>query len=737
MGSVSPTLGGIIMIISIAAGRPTIAAAAALLAGTSAIAQTAPTARGEQARPQQVVVTGSRPQVIDLPDRLSFNVANDLGAQTGSLADALRNVPGVEVDLEGRVSLRGDPGVTILVDGRPSALLRGEGRGDALQSMPANQIERVEVITNPSAAFSPEGSGGVINLVSRKARNSGTSGTVRGAIGPKGRGNASINGAVTRPGLTLTGEAGFRRFTNDVDVEQQRERILPLTGAILSSRQTAEYENVAMAGNARVGVEHDLDKTNRVSADLSYRKNQVKSDRREDYAGNAVELAFGRVSDIDMGQRVASLRSSWRHSLSGKDHEFSAEVELDRGGLKRRIIGENFAPAQPSTFERIHNDADRSDSRLKLDYKKPLGDGRSMNIGYEAEMSDAEFEFRGARGFDPDGLIEVAGLTNDFDYRQVVQGLFATFQLNAGGWEFQPGLRAEHVQLDLVQRTDDERFDQDNLRLYPTLHVGRALGKNHKLRASYSRRIQRPSPLELNPYVFYVDPRNLRRGDPRLKPETTDAFELSWQYRKDATFLSLTGFYRRSKDGFTDIVEALGDGVLLTRRANLSTNSRLGADAIINGRIGKTLNYNLSGTVQRVELDPDGAGGFERVSDVVALARANLTWQPTAKDYLQLNGNYSGRQLLPQGYRSAGGILNFGYRRKVNEKLSLLLTGQNVLDSAKQTVVIRAPFIRDRLEQRVRGRIVMLGLSYNFGGNGKARKDPGFDFDPSATAVGQ
>lgn len=141
---------------------------AALLSGTSALAQASPPpasgSGSEQSRPQprqgqSIVVTGTRPQVIDAPDRLSFNVANDLGAQSGSLADALRNVPGVEVDLEGRVSLRGDQGVTILVDGRPSAMLRGEGRGDALMSMPANNIERVEVITNPSAAMSPEGIG--------------------------------------------------------------------------------------------------------------------------------------------------------------------------------------------------------------------------------------------------------------------------------------------------------------------------------------------------------------------------------------------------------------------------------------------------------------------------------------------------------------------------------------------------------------------------------------------------
>jgi outer membrane receptor protein involved in Fe transport len=720
----------------------TVSLMATLLCGTAAWAQAAPGARQQQKQQRpadkasEVTVTGSRPAVIDLPDRLSFNVANDLGAQTGSLADALRNVPGVEVDLQGGVSLRGDPGVTILIDGRPSAMLRGEGRGDALLSMPANQIERVEVITNPSAAFSPEGSGGVINLITRKARATGTSGTARVTAGPDG-GGLSLNAARTSPGLTLSGEAGMRRFHNEIEVEQQRERIDPVAGANLTSRQESRYRNKATSANARVAVEHDLDKNNRVTGDVTYRTGGVDSKRRERYTGNDTVAGFERHSDTDVANNVTSLRSSWRRTLPGKEHSFVAELEADRGKFERRVDGENVASTQPSLFERIDTNGKRADTRLKLDYKKPLGEERSLNVGYEGELSDAKFEFRGARGGAPGALLVLPGLTNDFDYRQMVHALFGTYQLSAGRWDFQPGLRIEQVDLGLRQRTDDMRFEQDYLRFYPTLHVGRSLTERTKLRASYSRRIQRPNPLELNPYLFYIDPQNQRRGNPLLKPETTDAFEVSAQYRKDSSFLSLTGFYRRSKDGFTDVIEALGDGVLLSTRANLGSNTRLGADAIVNGRIGKKLNYNLSATLQRVELDPGGLGGLGRRSDVTASGRANFTWQPTAKDYFQLNGNYSGKQLLPQGYRLAGGILNLGYRRKVNDRLSLLLTGQNILDSAKQEVVIRTPILRDRLEQRVSGRIFMAALSYNFGGANRKPKEPAFDFDPGATSVGQ
>jgi outer membrane receptor protein involved in Fe transport len=719
-----------------------------MLAASPAAAQTAPASGqpGQQSQPpsqpgargQTVTVTGSRPQVIDAPDRLSFNVANDLGAQTGSLADALRNVPGVEVDLEGRVSLRGDPGVTILIDGRPSGQLRGEGRGDALLAMPANGIERVEVITNPSAAMSPEGSGGVINLVTKKQRQAGTTGTVRANAGLEGRGSVSLNLARTRPGLTVTGEASYRRFTNEIIVTQERERFLA-GGGILASRQEQFHDNVAQGGNGRFGVEYDLDKTNRLTGEISYRRNQLDSDRYERFIGNAAELGFTRFSDQEMQQRILGLRSSWRKTLPGKEHSFSVDLQHDTGGMNRLLEGRITPAAGAVIFERIDNDIDRNETRLKADYKKPLGDARSLNLGYEFEGSNADFDFTGARGGAPNTLVQQANLTNAFDFSQDVHALYGTAQVSTGKWEFQPGLRLEQVGLDLFQRTDNARFEQDYFRIYPTLHIGRALSERTKLRASYSRRIQRPGPFELNPYTFYVDARNIQRGNPNLKPEVTDAFETSLQYRKDATFISLTGFYRRSRDMFTEILQTLPDGVLLTTRANLGRGSRLGADAIINGRLSKALNYQLSGTVQRIELDPRGiAGTFGKVSGVVASVRGSVNFQPSPKDFLQLSGNYQGKQLIPQGYRLGGGVVNVGYRRKINDQLSLLVTGQNILDSARQEIVIRTPSFRDRLKFKVRGRAVLLGLAYNFGqGNGRKRQDDRFDFDPSAGSVGQ
>ncbi|HEX8535321.1 MAG TPA: TonB-dependent receptor, partial [Allosphingosinicella sp.] len=674
------------------------------------------------------VVTGTRSEVVGSSDRTSFNIANDLQVQTGTVADALRAVPGVEVDLQGRVSLRGDPGVTILIDGRPSAMLRGENRGDVLLSMPAGNIERVEVITNPSAAMSPEGSGGVINLVSKQVRKDSRYGSVRATVGGEGRGALSLSGTHSGGGLTVSGDLGFRRMTGDASGTQDRVRLNPAGGTV-TSRQETELETANFGGMARVGVDYDLDKANRLSTELSYRAISGDIDRTDAFVSSIPAASYNRVSDLDLYQRSASGRVSWRRTLPGKEHEFVADLEVEKGKLRRELEAVTDFAAAPDSYERIRNAGGRADYNLKLDYKRPMGEDASLNLGYQANRTESDFENAGARGPGFGALVPVAGLTNDFDYDQTVHAWFGTYRFQTGKLETQLGLRLEQVETLLNQITDQVVVRNDYFRAYPTLHLGYQLSKTEQLRGSYSRRIQRPSPQDLNPYTIYIDPQNVRRGNPFLRPEVTDSFELALQHRKAGTFYSLTGFYRRSRGGVTDIVSDIGGGVFLTTRDNLATAERVGVELVANGKLSKTLSYNAFGSLLWQEIDSRQAGGFGPRSGTTGTARVNLSWQPTPKDFFQLNAVYAGKQILPQGYRRSGAILNLGYRRKVNEKLSFLVTGQDVLDSARQVSVFETPTLRDRFVQRGTGRMVLFGLAYNLGtATGKRRQEPGFEF---------
>lgn len=688
-------------------------------------------AAGEPGR--EVVITGQQDATRTEADRTSYDVSKDLQVQSGTLADALRAVPGVDVDLEGRVSLRGDSGVTILIDGRPSALLRGDSRGDALNSMPAGQIERVEVISNPSAAMSPEGSGGVINLVTRRTRPNARFATVRGNVGTMGRGSLSVNGAISGKKLTLTGDAAYRRFRGEADSQLDRVRI-DSSGTAVATRQESQMNMAMSMRAARIAADYTLDPNNKLTAEFGYRGGQ-QDVHREDVSVSQLALSdFDRVSDMTMKMDSVSGRAGWRRTLAGRGHELAIDFEIEQSSQRRRITGVTDYAAAPTAFERISNEVDRTDREAKIDYKRPIGDAATLNLGYQGNFSDSDSDFRGARGPGADALTPVPALTNLFDFGQNVHAFFGTYQTNRGKFEAQLGLRAEQVKLDIDQRTDGVRVERDYFKLYPTLHLGYELSAAEKLRASYSRRIQRPSAQEYNPYTVYIDPLNLRRGNPDLLPEVTDSFEASWQRRKGATFTSLTAFYRTSRGGVTDIVQDLGNGVFLNTRANLATSDRVGIEGVANGRLTKTLSFNASATFLWNQIDPRQAGVATRRSGTTATARASLTWQPNDKDFVQLSGNYSGRQLIAQGYRLSGGMLNIGYRRKIDDKLSLTFTGQNILDTARQETVIDTPMLRERVRQSGVGPILFIGITRTFGSQGgRRRPEPAFEFEQNPT----
>jgi outer membrane receptor protein involved in Fe transport len=612
-------------------------------------------------------------------------------------------------------------------------MLRGDNRGQVILSMPSSQIERVEVITNPSADMSPEGSGGVINLVMRQARQNSRSASVRASVGGVGRVSGNLNGALSRPGLTVTGDLGYRRFTASGEAIQLRSRRDPGTGLFVSSRQDSEQDNANAFGSARFAVDYDLDPRSRLSTELSYRDGSGDVERFDRFSGQSAAASFDRSSEIDMSHRGMGARLSWRRTLPGSGHEFVADLEAEGNQMRREIEAVTTFDAGQQNFERIRNAIDREDYTLKLDYKRPTGTDQSLNIGYQRDSRSGDFDFTGAFGPAPDSLVPAPALTNAFGYDETIHALYGTYRFKLGDLDAQAGLRLEQVDTSLDQVTDGIQVERGYFRAYPTLHLSYELSGQETLRASYSRRIQRPSPMDLNPYTIYIDSLNRRRGNPFLLPEVTDSFELGLQHRKSGTFYSATAFYRRSTGGVTDVISDIGDGVFLTTRANLATAARVGVEVIANGRLSPKLSYNASATLQRHEIDPRIGGVSDPRSIVTGTVRTNLSWQPTQKDFFQLNANYAGRQLLPQGYRQSGPVLNLGYRRKVNDRLSLLVTGQDVLDSARQEVVFETPDLRDRIEQRGHGRTVFFGISYNLGGTtGRQRQEPGFDFQQPA-----
>lgn len=689
-----------------------------------------------------VVVTARPNEVRTSIDSTSYSLANDLQATTGTLADALRNVPSVEVDPDGNVSLRGDSNVTILVDGRPSTQFNGPSRGQMIQQIPADQYARVEVMTNPSAAYSPEGSGGVINLITKPTTvkpNATTTGSIRANIGDAGRYNLGASVAHVNGKLTLSADAGVRHDGYVAEVNRLRERLDTGSGQFLESRTTSQVDGASDNFYVRLAAEYNLDAQTQLVAELRHTDVDAGGDSVElfeaDAAGGGLASSYRRTSDGGFeGQFSGATARVVRRFGSEPGHDWTNEIRYDRNRFQ--FGGDTFTdqifPAATPFFELIDNQNEQDQIGITSAYVRPFSNGGRLRLGYELQATMLELDNSVARGTDRAALTPDPTVSNMFNVDQTVHAVYATYERPFGEkLSAQFGLRLEQANLDLDQITSNIQTSQDYFRAYPTGHVSYQLDDTQTLRASYSRRIQRPQPGDLNPFLTYGDLQNVRSGNPDLLPQETDSFEFSWQKRVQQTFYQATLYYRDTQDAFTQVTSDIGNNVFLTRPENLGSSRSTGLELVANGALHPTLRYNASVNVYRQEIDAAGIpGGVDSEGESVS-GRLSLNWQPTQADFVQLTGIWTGDQLLAQGTREQSTLVNFGYRRKLSQDWSLQMTVRDVFDDFGSTTTLSTPTFRDRTDQTFGGRAAYIGLTWNFGGG--QRRPEQFDFAPPAT----
>ncbi|HYC66880.1 outer membrane beta-barrel family protein [Brevundimonas sp.] len=704
-------------------------------------AQDAEPSEDEATAVEEVVVEGRNTDVRTSIDSVSYSLADDLQARTGTLADALRNVPSVDVDPQGNVSLRGDSNVTILIDGRPSGMLSGEGRAQALLQLPADQYARIEVMTNPSAAYRPDGSGGVINLITKPTvvrPGATTTGSVRVNAGEEGRYNVGLSAAFSRDRLTLSGDVGVRHDMILQDVERVRERFDAGSGQFLESRQTQQGESILDARFGRFTAEYRLTDKTQLTGEIRAQRFGTEGDTVELFEGEdasgSVAQAYRRDSDGGFAVRGFGATARVLHRFDDQGHEWSTELRLDRGRnqFEQLTVTDATLPAGADVYELLDNRTRFSIMGLTSAYVRPLSDGGKLRAGYELEMREPETSNAVSRGPSASALTPDPLVTNEFHAEQAVHAVYGTWERPFGKLTAQAGLRLEYTEIDLDQITTGTQDSNEYFRAYPTLHLGYELSETQTLRASYSRRIQRPQPFELNPFLVFQDPFNYRAGNPQLEPQETDSFELMWQRRVQQTFYQATLYYRDTTKAFTQVTTDIGGGIFLTRPENLGARRDMGLELTASGKLSETLRYNASVNLFHQEIDATGLSGAQDSSGTVVSGRGNLNWQPTAEDFVQLAAFWQGDSLQAQGVREAGGMINLGYRRKLTEKWAFQATVRDVFDQFGDVTTFDTPSFRERTERRFGGRAWYLGLTYSFG-QGPRRQEPQFDFAPPST----
>jgi len=685
--------------------------------------------------PAAVVVTANRLAVETKIDRKVYSISEDAQSTFGTVTDVLAVIPSIDVDGDGTVALRGDSNVLILIDGRPAAQLSGSGAGDSLQSIPAQDIERIEVITTPPAQFKADGASGVINIITRKKKSAGLSGSAQASLGNSGRSMVGAGLSDVRGPLTLSASASFRQDLRRRLIESTGSAIDPTTGlATTSANRLDETIHRAvplakLAGEYALGA-HD---TLSLSVDRSGR-----SGNRNYTQLSQVGTPAGEVTGLTERQSAGhdwAINSDQRFGYTHKGGPADAELDLVLHRTTRHerehydYTNISFLPAIPEAPTNLSFREDLVTTEFGADYSLPLAAHRTLKAGYDFEEDDFRFGNAGNTIDAVTGLPVVnPDITNDFAFSERIHAAYGSYESSGDTWSWLGGLRAEWVFDDARQLTDRTSNGRNYLRLYPSLHVDRRLGDAAILNFGASRRVSRPDPADLNPYVDHEYAPTLRAGNPALRPQDTWSLEAGYGYEGAGFSRGATIYYRRNRMSVTDVTEYLGNGVSLSTKTNLPRNDAAGLELTANGRLTSMLGYTVSSNLFHSEVDATALGTPGLRSTAGINAKAKLDFRPVPTISGQLTVTRSDRRLTPQGYVKAVNVINIGYRQQLLSTLAAVATVSDVFNGQRYVRTVVTPTFTEDYRRALQGRVAYVGLVYTFGGTPK-NKPANFEYD--------
>lgn len=684
-----------------------------------------------------IVVTADRLSVETLIDRKVYSVASDVQSTFGSLSDILNVIPSVDVDPDGIVSLRGDSNVMILVDGKPSTEFSGTSAGDNLQSIPASDIERIEILTTPPAQFRAAGAAGVINIIMRKRREVGTSGSVQGSLGSGGRSVVGAEGGFSGGKLTASASASYRQDLRQRLTQSELITADPVNGMSATSNSSIverirrEVPIVALAAsysfNDRQSISGSVHWTDRGGL-RTYTELNDSSTPSGPVTSSTRRLSDGHDPETDYDQRLGFTQ---KLATAGETLDFSLHRSTAQQREHYDYTNDSFVPALSTFYNNLTFHEEREITAFDADYVLPLSRTRSVKLGYSFEQDNYRF---GNFGNNVDPLTGVQtkdpNLTNEFEYRQPINAAYASYQASSGAWTWLSGFRAELTRTAAQVLTNNIANTGSYFRIYPSLHIDRSISDDSTLSFGASRRITRPDPNNLNPYIDYEYTPNLRAGNPNLRPQYTQSYEVGYSIDGGGVSHSLTGYYRLNKDSVTDLTEYLSNGLTLTTKVNLPKYNSAGVEFTSDGHILPKLAYSISGNLFYSQIDATALGTSGLQSTTGLNAKLKLDYRPNALDSAQVTATRTDKRLTPQGYMSAINIVNLGYRRQMMSDLTAVMSLFDVFNGQRIERFITAPTFSEEYRRTVRGRVFYIGCVYSFGA-GKKGKQPNIEYDQS------
>lgn len=693
----------------------------------------------------EVTVTGQRATMKLEVDRKSFDVGQLISNAGQAASDVLDNVPSIEVDNDGNVSLRGNSSVEVWINGKASGLT-SDNRAQILQQLPAESIDRVEVIDNPSAKFSAEGSAGIINIVLKKDRKAGYYGSVQAGGDTRGGANTSFNVNYNSRLIDSYINLGYRHRANTGHMESQQTSD--------TYNQTYDSDSKQRGNNffTRAGVTLHATTKDDFSLSGMLMHGGGNSHSYTPYIYTAVanglnNYQLDRINRSRTGMDMRYGEFNYRHSFNDKHFiDFTADLS------SWKMNGDNWY--QDSTVVVGIDDVTYSyqyrpqyinnhRKELKLEYENQVTKNFKIEAGYNGNFSrenTPQESYMDNTSFDGTNASEDKLFFNRFIYKQDLHAFYTTLSYKFGALSLMGGLRGEYWRVNTESYTWEQEHDaslreqpfkKDYFQLFPSVFMSWQMTETQQLQLNYTRRLRRPWGGQLNSFRDTRDATTVSFGNPYLTPEFSNSFSLNYLKQWNDHSLLVSAYYRPT----TDVIQRISyknqeDGLFYQTSMNVAKSVSTGLEMTVKNKLWRILDLTTSANAYYYRLN-----GFSYDIDgqtVTGNSDHNFTWNARMTASLMLpydisiqtTGRYTARQVITQGYRKANYSIDFGARKNFfNKMFTLSVNCRDLLDSRRFETFTSGPnFTRHQINRRG-GRRVSMTLTWNFG-NMKQKKRP-------------
>lgn len=677
-------------------------------------------------------------------DKKVINVEKDLTSTGGTALDLMKNVPSVSVDMDGNVSMRGNENVRLLIDGKPSTM----DSNILLQQLPASMVKQIEVITNPSAKYDPDGVTGIINIVTKQNKQKGFNGVIQinegtGSNQPGGRWeNFTIN--KHNFNTTVNYRAGKWNLFATYDIRQNNrwnthrdERSLMASDSTNTVLQDGGKMRPGLNNSFKGGFDFNINESNSLTFTGNVRTDKGTTEENIDYYeyydNNIFISDYKRYNRADNSGFNYDLNLDYKKTFKEKGRELTALAAWSvNEDLNTTYINESYYDAynvqtnQNSLIEAVDQNSGNTALTLQLDYVHPLKEKRGrMETGLKLIARDIyQDRYVETNNTPLQTTIVDSSRTNRFEYDDQIYSAYVIYGNAYKKWKYQAGVRFEQALTHSQQVTSKSDFERDFYNFFPSAHLRYELNDKSEFSASYSRRIQRPSVRQLNPFPDYSDKLSWRVGNPYLFPEYTNSFELGYSYMQRGTMFSSTIFYRRTNNviyRYATVNEI--SGVKQVDYVNMLNSDAAGFEGMYNQPITKWMRVNANFSAFYTRLEGNEQYNVNTNTNFAYTSRVSLNVTAIAKIEWQFTGSYRSPMLAPQGQMKPMYFLDIGLKRDIMKKqASISFRVSDVFNNMRFAIDVQSSNFTSNIHHKWESRVAYLTFQYRIN-NGQERKE--------------